>query len=114
MTTTTETFNKQYPIALQALAEHIQTHHLPPLTAIDIVEDHHHGAAPATKMIRLRLPATTAQQDAWLNSVCIDDEVSFEVDQGHRHLWSARLPDTGARFELAALRCHPVWKFVSA
>lgn len=102
----TTTFQKQYPLAMIALGEHMQAHHLPAPTAVDIVEYGHFGQQPTTHTIRLRLPF--AGDVAWVNSVIIDHEDTVEVDLGFRTTWSVRLPNTGFRFQLVALRAHPL------
>lgn len=108
MTTTNETFRRQYGLALQALGLHIEEHDLPVPVAIDTIEDHHFGHRPATYRIKLRLPVFPDQQAAWLDSVCIDDETNELVEMGIRATWSVRLPDTGFRFDLVGLRVAAV------
>jgi hypothetical protein len=110
----TKTFNKQYPLALQALGLHMQVHDLLVPASIDVIEYHHFATMPATRAIRVRLPHLPDQQDAWIASVAVDGTDVEEVELGFRTTWSVRLPDTGFRFELVGLRAQASWMPVSA
>lgn len=94
-----ETFNKQYPIALQAIAAHTQAHDLPAPVDIYAVDEVRDGRLD--KIIRLHLPYQ-ASHAAWVSSVHVDAEETEPADggRGTRHEWMVRLPDTGIRLRL--------------
>lgn len=113
----TETFSKQTPIALHAITGHMVEHNLSAPMSIDIL--------PGEQVIRIRLGGGVVAQDAWINSVCIDDEVNEVIDSpvlksitgnsaGIRTAWSVRLPDSGVTFEVVAYRLAPVLTAVPA
>lgn len=94
-----ETFNKQYPIVLQAIAEHMLAHDLPApvdIYAIDEVRD-----GRLDKIVRLHLPNQTTHP-VWIGSVHVDGEEIEPADggRGTRHEWMVRLPDSGIRLRL--------------
>lgn len=104
----TETFTKQYPIALQMIGLHIQEHDLPCPTGIE-VDDH------PREQIEVRLGWNPDALDAWLDTVVVDDEhnVLREPRDGilepyFSTRFDVRLPNTGLRFVLVALRDLPV------
>jgi hypothetical protein len=109
-----ETFQAQYPLALQALGLHMQAHDLPVPTSVDVIEYHHFATRQPSRAIRVRLPHLPDQQDAWIASVAVDGTDVEEVEFGFRTTWSVRLPDTGFRFELVGLRAQASWMPVSA
>lgn len=99
----TETFQNQYPIALTAIAVHIQTFGLPAPLDIFVVDEIREGRMG--KAIRLHLPGRHSHQ-AWVDSVDVDEE---KVEPGGvgcstRHEWFVRLPDTGIRLQLVGYR----------
>lgn len=103
MTTTTETFTRQYPIALAAIAAHIQDRGLPAPIDIYIVDELRDGRT--TKTIRMHLSGEHTHQP-WLDSVHVDG-VQTEPGlggRGLRHQWFVRLPDTGIRLQLVGFR----------
>lgn len=103
MTTSPETFQAQYPLALAALAAHIAAHHLPAPPSIDVANVLRDGHVD--QAIRVYLPAEPTHQ-AWLDSVAVDsedDELSGS-GLGIRCEWSVRLPDTGFRFQLVGFQ----------
>lgn len=104
-TTTIETFNKQYPLALAALAEHMQTHGLPAPRFIDVVDDF--DAGRLDRVIRIYLPGEHTHQP-WVTSVCVDGEAVEPAASGLgvRTEWTVRLPDTGFRFQLVGFTHH--------
>jgi hypothetical protein len=109
----TQTFQKQYPLALAALATHMTTHNLAAPLDIFVVDEHHAGRLE--KVIRLHL-AGEHTQPAWIASVVIDDEDNEPMagGLGTRTRWDVRLPDSGFRFQLVGYRHHPLMSVVSA
>lgn len=99
----TQTFQKQYPLALIALGEHIAAHQLPAPLDIFVLDKFDNGRM--AKAIRLHLPGQHTHP-AWIASVVVDDETSEPADAGHgvRAQWSVRLPDSGFRFEIVGYR----------
>lgn len=102
----TETFSKQYPIALEAIAAHIRENHLPaPLS----IESH------LTNRQIVVVLAGYSTHPAWLSSVAIDAEDN-EYRAPHagtfepyfRTTWDVRLPDTGLRVALRGSRPLPL------
>lgn len=95
MQTQTQTFMKQVPIALEAIAIHMREHDLPITTSIDVY--------PHSQVIRVRVVAGQAGVDRWLSSLTV---VAAEKDDvahpalGFRTAWTVSLPDIGIRFEL--------------
>lgn len=112
MTTTIETFQRQYPLALIALGEHIAAHQLPAPVDIYVVDEVRDGVL--NRIIRLYLPNQTTHQ-AWLDSVHVDGQQDEPADSGLgvRTEWYVRLPETGIRFQLLGYR-HNVLTAVSA
>lgn len=96
---TTETFQRQYPLALIALGEHIAAHQLPAPLDIFVLDEYRDGRL--TKVIRLHLPGQHTHA-AWVSSVDVDTRTDEPADNGHgvRTQWDVRLPDTGFRFQL--------------
>lgn len=92
----TETFQKQYPIALIAIGKHIAAHELPAPTWIDTVDDLRDGRTE--KALRVYLPGNGHQ--AWLASVHLDGEETEPSSFYVRRESFVRLPDTGIRIRL--------------
>lgn len=105
----TETFAKQYPIALAAIAEHITSHGLPaPLDILTV--DELRGGGSMGHAIRLHLAGQHTHQP-WLDTVEVDAVETEPMDSGLggvRHQWTVRLPDTGIRLQLVGYQ-HTVF-----
>lgn len=104
----TETFTVQVPVALHAIAYHMAEHDLPVPLGI-ILEDH------PTERVEVRLGASPDRLSAWLDSVVVDDEHNALREPADGQLepyfstrFDVRLPDTGVRLVLVALRDLPV------
>lgn len=105
----TETFEKQYPIALLAIATHIHEHHLPAPHTIEADVDAH------GEHIVLHLGSKAPTLAAWLDTVAVDDEHSTYREPRDGQLepylvsvFDVRLPDTGFRVRLRAFRDLPL------
>lgn len=96
--TAAETFQAQYPLALEALAIHMRIHGLPAPFAIDQYGDR--GGE-----IRIMLTGGQQAVEAWARSVAIDHTETHRGLDGWRTAWDVRLPDTGFRFTLIGY--HP-------
>lgn len=100
----TETFTKQYPLAIEALGQHMRAHGLPAPYEI-----HQDG-----REITVRISGGVHLLDAWTASVAIDEERSEAVDFGDvagiRSAFLVRLPESGFRFTLIGYRPAPVWQ----
>lgn len=101
-----ETFQKQYPIALVAIAEHITEHQL--RAPLDIQADADLG------LISILLPGLSSHAD-WLNTVHVDSEDSEYrtpppgmLEPYLRTRWTVRLPASGIKVELSGLRPLPL------
>lgn len=104
----TETFDKQYPIALMAIGHHMQAHNLPAPLGIE-VDDH------PVERIEIRLGWSRDRVDAWLDSVVVDAEhntyvpaESGRLEPYFRTRFDVRLPDIGVRLVLVACRQLPL------
>lgn len=102
MTTTPQTFQAQWPLAVQALGLHAQIHALPAPWIIDF---------RATE-IAVSLPAGSA--DRWIDTVIVDAQHQEERApagvEAIRTEWDVRLPDTGFRFTFVTMTALPVWR----
>lgn len=105
----TETFEKQYPIALAAIARHMTEHQLPVPHTIEADVD------ARGEHIVLHLGSKAPALTAWLDTVAIDDEHSTYRDPADGQLepylvsvFDVRLPDSGLRLRLRAFRDLPL------
>lgn len=99
-TTIAETFQRQLPLALQALGLHMEAHHLPTFWSIDVRDNQ--------VFVHLRRGA----HKPWTESVVIDAERNEERHPGGveaiRTEWDVRLPETGFRFTLVSYQAQPM------
>ncbi len=102
MKTSTEKFNKQVPVAIAALGQHMFDHDLPIPMSIEIREE--------DEQIIVRVPSEGAQA-AWLRTVQVESEVNVgsgdDRDDWVRTTWAVRLPSLGIACTLSGWRRVP-------
>lgn len=101
--TKSETFDRQVPVAMAALGQHMHEHQLRAPLNIDFHRD--------AERIEIRVIGDPAEQAAWLASVVIEKETNEAVHpSGYvRTSWLVRLPAMELLlFELVTMRPAPL------
>lgn len=98
-------FQRHYPIALKALAEHMLEHNLPAPSDIYTAEVLVDGRR--VQAIRVHLHGEHTHLP-WVSSVGVDATETEPVDGGRglRVEWYVRLPGSGIQFRLVGHRAH--------
>lgn len=98
--TTTQTAAKQWPAAMYAVAGHMLEHRLPGPDSIEAPRLYEGGR----HVVVYLTPHEAAEK--WAATIHVDDEQveAGVTDHFERVTWSGRLPDTGVRVQIRALR----------
>lgn len=84
-------------MGVMAVGLHAATHQLPAPLSIEL-------SLPTEDLfVKVYVPGAGNQQ-RWLNTIQLDDQVELHFTDYSRFIWHGRLPETGTRIQLVGLR----------